>query len=108
MGFGVQKVKQKGEASMQEVQSDESKVVLVDLLREPEEFVGHLERWAASVASILGFGRRIESAKDPIVSEVLRVMQHSAELNVPGTSFPMLMETFPCEYLIHHIFSRRH
>ena len=79
-------------------QNDESKLVAYNLLRTPEDYVVHFERYAASVVSIIGFGRRISSPKDPIISEVLAVMQRAAELNVPGKKFPMLMETFPCEY----------
>lgn len=58
----------------------------------------HLERYAASVVSIIGFGRRIKRTTDPVISEVLALMQRAAELNVPGKTFPMLMETFPSEF----------
>ena len=92
MGVGLQQVR-----NYQHLQSDENKVVLYDLLSSPESYVGHLERYAASVVSIIGFGRRIQTVTDPIITEVIALMQHAAELNVPGKSFPMLMETFPCE-----------
>jgi hypothetical protein len=72
-------------------------VVLYDLLSDPENFVGYLERYAASVVSIIRFGRRIQTVTDPIITEVIALMQHAAELNVRGKTFPMLMETFPCE-----------
>ncbi|KAI9760386.1 MAG: hypothetical protein M4579_001682 [Chaenotheca gracillima] len=90
MGIGIQQVR-----GYQNLQSDENKVVLHDLLTDPENFVLHLERYAASVVSIIGFGRRIQTLTDPIITEVIALMQHAAELNVPGKSFPMLMETFP-------------
>ena len=90
MGVGLQQVR-----NYQNIQSDENKVVLCDLLSDPDNFVGHLERYAASVVSIIGFARRIPTFDDPIVTEVIAVMQHAAELNVPGKSLPMLMETFP-------------
>lgn len=67
----------------------------MDLLQTPDNYVMHFERYAASVVSIIGFGRRIASPEDPIITEVIAVMQRAAELNVPGTSFPMLLETFP-------------
>jgi cytochrome P450 len=57
--------------------------------------VAHFERYAASVVSIIGFGRRVSSIDDPIITEVIAVMQKAADLNVPGKSFPMLFETFP-------------
>lgn len=92
MGVGMQQVR-----NYRHLQSDENKVVLLDLLSDPESYVGHLERYAASVVSIIGFGRRIQTVTDPIITEVIAFMQHAAELNVPGKSFPMLMETFPSE-----------
>ena len=93
MGVGLQQVR-----NYQAIQSDENKVVLFDLLSDPENYVLHLERYAASVVSIIGFGRRIRAYTDPIITEVIAIMQKAAELNVPGKSFPMLMETFPSTY----------
>ncbi|MCJ1438484.1 hypothetical protein MMC27_007874 [Xylographa pallens] len=90
MGVGLQQVR-----NYQGIQSDENKVVLSDLLSDPGNYVLHLERYAASVVSIIGFGRRIRTYTDPIITEVIAIMQKAAELNVPGKSFPMLMETFP-------------
>ena len=90
MGVGLQQVR-----SYQDIQSNENKVVLFDLLSDPENYVLHLERYAASVVSIIGFGRRIPAYTDPIITEVIALMQHAAELNVPAKSFPMLLETFP-------------
>lgn len=90
MGVGLQQVRK-----YRGFQNDESKVVALDLLKMPDEYVAHFERYAASVVSIIGFGRRISSPNDPIITEVIAVMQKAAELNVPGKSFPMLFETFP-------------
>ena len=90
MGIGIQQVR-----NYSSLQSNENKIVLCDLLHSPSHFVAHLERYAASVVSIIGFGRRIQTPEDPIITEVIALMQHAAELNVPGKSFPMLMETFP-------------
>jgi cytochrome P450 len=53
------------------------------------------ERYAASTVSIIGFGRRIASLADPIITEVIAIMHIASELNVPGKNLPMLMETFP-------------
>ncbi|KUI63565.1 Cytochrome P450 1A1 [Cytospora mali] len=87
---GVQQVRK-----YRSFQNDESRVVAYDLLRKPDDYVKHFERYATSVVSIIGFGRRVESSDDPIITEVIAVMQLAAELNVPGKTFPMLMETFP-------------
>ncbi|KAL3425527.1 hypothetical protein PVAG01_02318 [Phlyctema vagabunda] len=90
LGVGLQQVR-----NYRGFQNDESRVVAYSLLTEPDEYAVHFERYAASVVSIIGFGRRIGSTQDLIISEVLAVMQRAAELNVPGKKFPMLMETFP-------------
>lgn len=87
---GIQQVR-----SYRSFQNDESRVVAYDLLKSPDDYVKHFERYATSVVSIIGFGRRVESSEDPIITEVIAVMQLAAELNVPGKTFPMLMETFP-------------
>lgn len=118
-GVGVQAVRK-----YRSFQNDESRLVALDLLSKPDEYVKHFERYATSVVSIIGFGRRVESSEDPIITEgmclasalacfsntyrlhtapctfaltplVIAVMQLAAELNVPGKKFPMLMETFP-------------
>ncbi|ORY79768.1 putative cytochrome P450 [Leucosporidium creatinivorum] len=89
-GVGVQAVK--GYSNLQEL---ESRRVVADVLNDPAEYVMHFERYAASVVSIIGFGRRINSFKDPIITEVIAAMHLAAALNVPGKSFPMLLETFP-------------
>ncbi|KAG4422156.1 hypothetical protein IFR04_004662 [Cadophora malorum] len=90
MGVGLQQVR-----NYRGFQNDESILVAYNILQTPDDYEKHFERYAASVVSIIGFGRRIASTKDPIISEVLAVMQRAAELNVPGKTFPMLMETFP-------------
>lgn len=42
------------------VQSLESKVLMHDLLRTPQDFRKHLERYAASVIVTVTYGRRVE------------------------------------------------
>ncbi|KUJ09438.1 putative cytochrome P450 [Mollisia scopiformis] len=90
IGVGLQQVR-----NYRPFQNDESMLVAHNIIKTPELYEKHFERYAASVVSIIGFGRRISDTKDPIISEVLAVMQRAAELNVPGKTFPMLMETFP-------------
>lgn len=89
-GVGIQQLKR-----YRDSQNDESKVVALDLLSSPEIYVAHFERYATSVMSIIGFGRRVGSSEDPIITEVIALMHRAANLNVPGKTFPMLMETFP-------------
>lgn len=89
-GVGLQQVRK-----YRSFQNDESKLVAFNLLGTPNDYVAHFERYAASVVSIIGFGRRIASTTDPLITEVIAVMQKAADLNVPGKSFPMLFETFP-------------
>ncbi|KAI9694767.1 MAG: hypothetical protein M1822_000383 [Bathelium mastoideum] len=90
IGVGLQQIRK-----YRGFQNDESKVIAYKLLLRPEKYAEHFERYATSVVSIIGFGRRVASEDDPIVTEVIKVMQRAAELNVPGKSFPMLMETLP-------------
>jgi cytochrome P450 len=89
-GVGVQSVRR-----YREFQNNESRVVANDLLDTPEDYVKHFERYATSVVSIIAFSRRVESSKDPIITEVIAAMHLAADLNVPGKRFPMLMESFP-------------
>lgn len=90
LGVGTQTVR-----GYRSIQDNESKIVALDFLHEPTAYVKHLERYATSVVSIIGFGRRVASYNDPIITEVIALMQLAADLNVPGKSFPMLLETFP-------------
>jgi hypothetical protein len=80
-------------------QDDENKVVVYDLLKTPEKFVSHFERYATSVVSIVGFGRRVADIQDPLITEVITQMQNAAQIAVVAKDFLRLMETFPCSYL---------
>lgn len=64
-GVGVQSVRR-----YRQFQNNESRVVAYDLLKAPEDYVKHFERYATSVVSIIAFGRRVESWDDPIITEV--------------------------------------
>lgn len=87
---GVQSVRR-----YRQFQNNESRLVAVDVPESPSEYVKHFERYATSVVSIIAVGRRVESSKDPIITEVIAGMHLAADLNVPGKTFPRLMETFP-------------
>jgi len=45
------------------IQSRESKVLMHDLLNDPQNFREHLERYAASVIITVTYGRRVEDVK---------------------------------------------
>lgn len=77
-------------------QDDENKVVVYDLLSRPDEYVAHFERYATSVVSIIGFGRRVAKTTDPLITEVIALMQNAAGMAVVAKDFPRLMESFPC------------
>lgn len=82
-------------------QDNESKVTAYNLLDTPEDFVAHFERWATSVVSIIGFGRRISNTNDPLITEVIALMHNAAEMAVVAKDFPRLMEALPCTYPPH-------
>jgi len=89
-GVGTQQVR-----NYREVQNNESKQIPWEIMNDPAEYVNHFERYAASVVSVIGFGRRLQTFKDPLIPEVIYMMHLAAALNVPGKSFPMILETFP-------------
>ncbi|KAI4640989.1 uncharacterized protein J4E78_010465 [Alternaria triticimaculans] len=89
-GVGIQQIKRH-----RSLQDDENKIVVCDLLETPDRFVAHFERYATSVVSIIGFGRRIGDIQDPLITEVIAQMQTSAKMAVVAKDFPRLMETFP-------------
>ena len=90
LGVGIQQVK-----NYRGFQDDESKVMACDLLKTPDDFVAHFERWATSVVSIVAFGRRMSKVDDPMITEVISLMHNAAEMAVIAKDFPRLMETLP-------------
>lgn len=58
---------QRQSESYRPIQSLESKVLMQDLLRSPENFRRHLERYAASVIVTVTYGRRVEDVTTDIV-----------------------------------------
>lgn len=69
-----------------------------NLLSTPDNYVAHFERYATSVVSIIGFGRRVADPQDPMITEVIAVMHNAAEMAVLAKDFPRLMETLPCTW----------
>ncbi|KAI1343098.1 cytochrome P450 [Xylariaceae sp. FL0016] len=72
-------------------QANESKILVKDLLDEPESFVMSIERYSCSVVSILGWGRRIDQVNDPVAQFALAVME-GVDFVVPGQ---YMMEAVP-------------
>lgn len=63
-------------------QGDESKVLALDLLHRPDDYVKAIERYACSVVSIIGWGQRIEDTNHPIAQVALAIME-GVDLVVP-------------------------
>lgn len=58
---------QRQSESYRPIQSLESKVLMRDLLKTPNDFRTHLERYAASVIVTVTYGRRVQDVKTDIV-----------------------------------------
>lgn len=81
---GVQQVRK-----YQSFQNDESRVVAYDLLQTPEDYVKHFERYATSVVSIIGFGRRVASSQDPIITEGEFSTSPRLSISLPSKPFSL-------------------
>ncbi|KAF7535024.1 hypothetical protein G7054_g5727 [Neopestalotiopsis clavispora] len=76
----------------QPVQDFESKVVLRDLLENPDEFYTINRRYSASVIMLVAYGHRIPSFDDPMITKIYKVLEHLSVMMAPGH---FLVETFP-------------
>ena len=63
-----------------------------DLLTDPVNFPHHFERYAASLVSIVGWGRRIDSLDDYILKFAVKMMDDVTMMQVPGKYW---MEAIP-------------
>jgi hypothetical protein len=72
-------------------QGDESKILTLDFLTDPDDYVMSIERYSVSVVSIIGWGRRIAKKNDYVCQKALETM---AVVNyvIPGW---LLVETLP-------------
>ncbi|CDO77905.1 hypothetical protein BN946_scf184692.g3 [Trametes cinnabarina] len=79
-----------------EIQSLESMVLLNELLVDPKHYEKHLQRFAASVATSVTYGRRVKSVDEWIVKENMAAMDFRA-LHEDLTSIPgkYLVESLP-------------
>ncbi|OCH92747.1 cytochrome P450 [Obba rivulosa] len=75
-----------------DLQSLESKVMMQQLLTTPRHWERHIQRYAASVAVAVTYGRRIESVDEWIVRENMAAMDYLTSVNIPGK---YLVETWP-------------
>lgn len=74
-----------------DAQADESKVLIRDLMIDPDDFVMAIERYSVSLTSIIGWGRRIDKTNDEVAQLALAVME-AVNYVVPGF---YLMEAVP-------------
>lgn len=72
-------------------QGNEAKILTLDLLTTPDNYVKSIERYACSVVSIIGYGRRIKNMEDP-VARVASAIMENVDLVVPCNS---VVETMP-------------
>ncbi|KAK8136064.1 hypothetical protein PG984_004004 [Apiospora sp. TS-2023a] len=76
---------QRKSASYRPIQRLESAVLVGDLLRQPEGFRAHLERYAASVIVLVTYGRRVtDVAGDEVVRRNVEAMGRLTSVNIPG------------------------
>ncbi|KAK3326937.1 cytochrome P450 [Cercophora scortea] len=74
------------------VQNFESKIVLAQLLDQPEEFYTINRRYSTSVIMLVAYGYRIPSFKDPLIAKIFSVLEHLSVMMAPGA---FAVETFP-------------
>lgn len=72
-------------------QGDEAKVLVRDLLEDPDDFELSIERYTISVTSIVGWGRRVDRKNDYVAQQALKIME-SVNWVIPGL---FLMEAIP-------------
>ncbi|EOD42921.1 putative cytochrome p450 protein [Neofusicoccum parvum UCRNP2] len=72
-------------------QSDEAKILTLDLLDGPADYVMSIERYSVSQVSIIGWGRRIARKNDYVAQKALEGME-AVNLVIPGF---LLVESLP-------------
>ncbi|KAG6901347.1 hypothetical protein C0995_013206, partial [Termitomyces sp. Mi166 len=68
----------------QDLQSMESKISLCEILERPQDYVRHLQRFAASVITTITYGVHVKSPDDWIVKENMDTVNFFVKANVPG------------------------
>ncbi|KIX01994.1 uncharacterized protein Z518_07933 [Rhinocladiella mackenziei CBS 650.93] len=77
--------------SYRDIQSNESKILVRDLMDRPADFVLSIERYSCSIVSIIGWGRRIDKINDYVAQMALKAME-GVDLIIPGL---FIMESIP-------------
>ncbi|KAI3533163.1 hypothetical protein CSPX01_12960 [Colletotrichum filicis] len=72
-------------------QANESKILIRDIM-ETQQFVSAIERYACSVAAIIGWGRRVRSMDDDLAKLALSFVQTGAGFSAPAQ---YLVEAYP-------------
>jgi cytochrome P450 len=72
-------------------QAAESKVLIKDILIDPDDFELSIERYSVSSTSVVGWGRRIDKKNDYVAQQALKLME-GVNLVVPGV---YIMEAIP-------------
>ncbi|KAE8449351.1 hypothetical protein EG329_008252 [Mollisiaceae sp. DMI_Dod_QoI] len=73
------------------IQANESKILIRDILENPDDYVLSIERYSVSTTSIIGWGRRIDRKNDYVAQQALAIME-GVNFVVPGK---YLMEAVP-------------
>ncbi|KAF5576029.1 cytochrome P450 monooxygenase [Fusarium pseudocircinatum] len=74
------------------IQDFESKVVLNDLLKQPDQFYTINRRYSTSVIMLVTYGYRIPSFEDPIITKIFSVLENLSIMSAPGA---FIVETLP-------------
>ncbi|KAJ2901609.1 hypothetical protein MKZ38_001629 [Zalerion maritima] len=74
------------------VQNFESKVVLNDLLNQPDQYYTINRRYSTSVIMLVTYGYRIPSFEDPLITKIFSVLENLSIMSAPGA---FVVETLP-------------
>ncbi|KUJ23936.1 cytochrome P450 [Mollisia scopiformis] len=77
--------------NLRSIQANESKLLIRDILQDPEDYVLSIERYSVSTTSIIGWGRRIDTKNDYVAQQALAIME-GVNFVIPGK---FLMEAVP-------------
>jgi cytochrome P450 len=76
------------------IQNYESKQLIWDLLKTPDQFYEHNRRYSASVIMLVTYGYSLPNWDDPLIKEIYQILDNLTEFTAPGAhaidSFPSL------------------
>jgi len=73
-------------------QRNEARILTLDLMNDPKDYVMAIERYSCSVVSIIGWGRRVDRKDDYVVQQACELMDRAVHIQVPGAYWA---ETIP-------------